>query len=281
MFGTVLGNGMDLVNTMATSVVVPAASYYQNSALNELPLWEVNVGSQDGEDVANVRAQDFLTILNADKLGKKESLASYEVSSSNPSLVSAEINKNNKISLKASSSKKGTAEITITATSRLDGETTTDSFDVIIGRQRRDRNSGKRQRINVYVDGGSFEAPYYNFFDAQGDQIDDLIINPQNKYTFRRLDKATSHPFYISEIDAPGATGAGIKQRGAGSADGGIVGNERFKLRFTKAARQRLTTETGLRYFCTTHPSMSAELNLDRGLTASSDPIIETNPQLL
>jgi len=195
VFGTVLGNGMDLVDTMATSVVVPAANYYQNSALNELPLWEVNVGSQDGEDVADVRPQDFLTILNADKLGKNESLAHYDVSSSDPSLVSATIKKNKKITLQASNSKKGTAEITITATSRLDGETTQESFDVIIGSKRREHHSGKRQRINVYVDGGSLEAPYYNFFDAEGEQIDDLIINPQKKYTFRRLDGATSHRF--------------------------------------------------------------------------------------
>ncbi|MGB1622813.1 MAG: peptidylprolyl isomerase [Synechococcus sp.] len=281
-FGSVLGNGMDLVNTMAASVVVPAADYYQNSALNELPLWEVNVGTQEGTEIANVRPQDFLTILNADKLGKKDALASYTVTSSDPSLVSATVKKNKKIALEASDSKQGTAEITITATSHLDGETTKDSFDVIVGnQQRQERRAGKRQKIDVYVDGGRLDAPYYNFFDAQGEQIDDLIINPKNRYTFRRLDEATSHPFYIAELDAAGATGTGIKQRGAGSAEAGIVGNERFKLRFSKAARQRLTTETGLRYFCTTHPSMSAEFSLDSGLTASDDPIIEPDPQLL
>ena len=282
VFGNVLGDGMDVVNTMATAIVVPAAEYYQNSALNELPLWEVNVGSQDGSEIADVRPQDFLTILDAKKLGKKDALASYEVSSSDPSLVTAEINKKNKISLQASQSKKGTAEITITATSLLDGESTKESFDVIIGGQRRERRQGRRPMIDIYVDGGSFESPFYNFFDSEGDQIDDLIINPRDKYTFHRLDGATSHPFYISEIDAPGATGRGIKQRGDGSDEQGIVGDERFKLRFSKAARKRLTNETGLRYFCTSHPSMTSELSLDAEptpaneipLPGSSEPVL-------
>ena len=147
---------------------------------------------------ANVRPDDFLTITEASQLGKKDSLATYEVSSTDPSLVSVKLGKNNKIKISSGGNQKGKVDVTVTATSRLDGTTTEDSFDVIVGSSRRKRNGNKRQTIDLYIDGGSLNAPYYNIYDSEGVLIDDLLINPRNKYTFSRLDGATSHPVYIS-----------------------------------------------------------------------------------
>ena len=184
VFGNVIGDGMKLVETMAEAIVVPAAEYItKNSALNELPLWDVNVGSQDGNDIANVRPDDFLTITEASKLGKKDSLATYEVSSSDPSgLGETREEQQNQNHLKWKS--EGKVDVTVTATSRLDGTTTEDSFDVIVGASRRERNGNKRQTIDLYIDGGSLDAPHYNVYDSEGVLIDDLLINPRNKYTF-------------------------------------------------------------------------------------------------
>ena len=274
VFGNVLGDGMKLVETMAEAIVVPAAEYYQNSALNELPLWDVNVGSQGGNDIANVRPDDFLTITEASKLGKKDSLATYEVSSSDPSLVSVKLGKNNKIKITSSGNQKGKVDVTVTATSRLDGTTTEDSFDVIVGASRRERNGNKRQTIDLYIDGGSLDAPYYNVYDSEGVLIDDLLINPRNKYTFSRLDGATSHPVYITERNSTEGLGRGIKVRGDGSAEQGITGDERFKVRFNKRARQRLTNETGLDIICTAHPSMVTPLSIDGATNIVKDMVV-------
>ena len=148
--------------------------------------------------------------------------------------ISASINKKNKIKVKASNNKSGKAEITVKATSRLDGTSSKESFDVIVGSQRRARTSNKRQSIDLFVDGGRLDSPFYNFYDSEGEQIKDLIINPRHKYTFHRLDDASTHPFYISELNRPGSTGTGIKYRGDGNAENGIKGDESFKLRFNK-----------------------------------------------
>ena len=274
VFGHILGDGMKLVETMANALVVPAAEYYQNSALNELPLWEVNVGSQDGNDIANVRPDDFVSITDASKLSKKDSLATYEVSSSDPSLVSVKLGKNNKIKISSGGNQKGKVDVTVTATSRLDGTTTEDSFDVIVGSSRRKRNGNKRQTIDLYIDGGSLNAPYYNIYDSEGALIDDLLINPRNKYTFSRLDGATSHPVYIAERNSTKGLGRGIKVRGDGSAEQGITGDERFKVRFNKRARQRLTNETGLDIICTAHPSMVTPLSMDGAANITTDMVL-------
>ena len=76
--------------------------------------------------------------------------------------------------------------------------------------------------IDLFADGGRLDSPFSNFYDSEGEQIKDLIINPRHKYTFLRLDDASTHPFYISELDRPGSTGTGIKYRGDGNAENGI-----------------------------------------------------------
>ena len=53
--------------------------------------------------------------------------------------------------------------------------------------------------INIYVSGGNFSNPYYQFYlDSSGNnEISSLNLNSNLTYTFRRLNEETSHPFYI------------------------------------------------------------------------------------
>ncbi|MBL6796605.1 MAG: hypothetical protein ISQ48_08610, partial [Synechococcus sp. BS307-5m-G34] len=57
------------------------------------------------------------------------------------------------------------------------------------------------QNIDLWVSAGSFEAPYYRFYaDSGGSQeLSDLSLDTSKSYTFRRLNEATSHPFYLSD----------------------------------------------------------------------------------
>ena len=57
------------------------------------------------------------------------------------------------------------------------------------------------QNIYLWVSAGSFAAPYYLFYaDSGGSQeLSDLSFDTSRSYTFRRLDEATSHPFYLSD----------------------------------------------------------------------------------
>ena len=82
----------------------------------------------------------------------------------------------------------------------------------------------------------------YNVYDSEGVLIDDLLINPRNKAT---SDGATRIPYTSPNATAPRALAEGSSPRGWQCRQG-ITGDERFKVRFNKRARQRLTNETGL-----------------------------------
>lgn len=107
--------------------------------------------------------------------------------------------------------------------------------------------------INIYVDGGDFAAPYYNFYtDDAGTQVFDQQFDGTKTYNFHRLNGATSHPFYIST--ATDKTTNGITISGDGSSTGGIYGTQTFTLEFTNQA-----IPTTLYYFCTAHDSMYSQ----------------------
>ena len=55
--------------------------------------------------------------------------------------------------------------------------------------------------VDVYVEGGSFSAPYYRFYtDPSGqEELTDLSLDIGSLYTFRRLGGVSSHPFYLSD----------------------------------------------------------------------------------
>ena len=73
---------------------------------------------------------------------------------------------------------------------------------------------------NIYVSAGSFDSPFYDFYtDASGTQeltpINTLYLDAS--YTFHRLDGATSHPFYISDVSYEEPFTSNISLTGDGS----------------------------------------------------------------
>lgn len=118
--------------------------------------------------------------------------------------------------------------------------------------------------ITVYVSGGDFSAPYYNFsldndftmpFNIQVGGNHALDIN--QSYTFRRANDVTSHPFYISDqgLGNPSTT---VTLTGDGSPGTGISGSQSFTLTFDTFDP---ATDT-LTYWCTVHPSMVSTFNV-------------------
>jgi hypothetical protein len=121
---------------------------------------------------------------------------------------------------------------------------------------------------NIYVSAGDINnSPFYDFYtDASGTQE----LTPSNtlyldaSYTFYRLDGATSHPFYISDVSYEQPHSSNILLTGDGSYNTGITGSETFTLEFTG-----LDTSDNLYYYCTAHSNM-----------VSAFTLVETTPQV-
>jgi len=127
---------------------------------------------------------------------------------------------------------------------------------------------------NIYVSAGSFDSPFYDFYtDASGTQeltpINTLYLDAS--YTFHRLDGATSHPFYISDVSYEEPFTSNISLTGDGSYNDGITGSETFILEFTG-----LDTSDNLYYYCTSHSSMINAFTL-----VATTPVVDsTAPSL-
>ena len=121
---------------------------------------------------------------------------------------------------------------------------------------------------HIYVSAGNIEnSPFYDFYtDASGNQE----LTPTNtlyldtSYIFHRLEEATSHPFYISDVSYEEPNTANISLSGDGSYNNGITGSETLTLEFTG-----LDTSDNLYYYCTAHSNMINEFTL-----------IETTPEV-
>ena len=116
--------------------------------------------------------------------------------------------------------------------------------------------------ITIYVSGGSFSNPPYKFYlDENGDQeLTNLTLDPSQSYIFKRLNSASSHPFYISDIGYNQASSSKISLTGDGSPTSGIKGNESLLLSFNEGATTDLSQ---LYFFCTSHQSMISSFNVD------------------
>ena len=121
-FGSVLGSGMTVIDTIGSALTYDATTYYSNTALSDLPLWNVN---QDNI----VRPQDFVQIENADEV-TESALFTYQVSSSDAAKLVASFDGNGNLLLTPDSSATGSVDVTVTATSRLDNSTAIDTFSV-------------------------------------------------------------------------------------------------------------------------------------------------------
>ena len=163
--------------------------------------------------------------------------------------------------LKASKKVSGAATISVQAVSSVDGTIDADSFDVVIGGSAQSRSiqrSSKKSSkvVDIFVDGGSFEDPFYRFFDSNGDELDRLKINVEKKYRFRRQGEVTSHPFYISDSGYNSDSSKSLKLKGDGTSTDGITGSEVFSFSVRKCDRKAFKKEAELSYYCTAHPSM-------------------------
>ncbi|MBT4887597.1 MAG: hypothetical protein HON07_10340, partial [Planctomycetaceae bacterium] len=124
-FGQVLGSGMTTVDLLNDTVTYNAVDYYANTALAELPLYNVSADNI-------VKAQDFETITNADVVTESD-LMTYVVSSSDSAKLTASFDGNGDLVLTPNASASGSVTVTVTATSKLDNLTASDAFSVQLG----------------------------------------------------------------------------------------------------------------------------------------------------
>ena len=87
--------------------------------------------------------------------------------------------------------------------------------------------------IIIFVDEGSFQEPFFNFYNESKELIKDLKIDASNSYTFKRLNEVYSHPFYISDNGYELQSNF-IEITGDGSFDTGIKGDQKIHLKFHK-----------------------------------------------
>ena len=106
-------------------------------------------------------------------------------------------------------------------------------------------------RKKIFVDGGSFDFPYYEFSGKGSKKVSNFKLTRGNKYIFGRLSGSTSHPFYITDSITGGAPSRYLKKRlsGDGGVSDGVIGSEEFALKIGKKFKL-----DELYYFCTSHP---------------------------
>ena len=269
VFGKVLGQGMDIVDTLASAQI-----YDFSGVFSQLPLWDLRTTDEGGVDLL---PSDYLRVDSTEKLKPKKQPFTLTAESSDEDLVTVKVTKKNKIKLKAVAGAVGQAEISVTALSSVDGSMNEDSFDVIIGEaasQRVQQDAlARRKTIDVLVDGGTMDDPFYRFYDSDGVELDDFKINVKKKYRFSRLDGASTHPFYISDFGGNNPASNALKLKGSGDFDDGIVGDESMTLRIKKSERKAFKANGELTYFCTSHPSMAGLIPIKGQSKSSSDPI--------
>ena len=263
VFGRVLGSGMDVVDDLASADIFNAGG-----AFSQLPLW-----ASPG-DIVGVLPQDYLIVDSARKLSAKKQPFTLTVESSDENLLTASVTKKQRIKLKALPGASGEVEVNVRSMSLVDGSINEESFDVLIGfgpSTRQGEKKNRRKKIDILVDGGSFDDPFYRFFDVDGGELDGFKINVKKTYRFSRLEDAATHPFYLGDSGFNQASSKFLKIKGDGSFDEGIANSESFILKVRKKYRSDFKQVGNLEYFCTSHSTMIGSFSI-KG-SASSDPI--------
>lgn len=121
-FGEVLGSGMTAISTMNGALTYDATEYYFNSALSELPLYNINTDNI-------VQAQDFVKINTVDVVSESD-LMTYQVTTSDSSKLTASFDSNGDLVLTPLGTSGNPVVVTVTATSILDNTTASDAFSV-------------------------------------------------------------------------------------------------------------------------------------------------------
>ena len=117
------------------------------------------------------------------------------------------------------------------------------------------------QNIDLWVSAGSFDKPYYRFYaDSDGSQeLSNLSLDTNKSYTLRRLNEATSHPFYLSDTSYKTNSSNALLITGDGSPSQGIKGNESLKVEFVADSAGDIEE---LLYYCSSHHSMQGNIAL-------------------
>ena len=132
-FGSVLGSGMTVVDTMGLALTFNAEGYYANTTFTDLPLFnwradgEGNVG-RDGTEDLFVQPNDFVKIENVDVVTESD-LFTYSFSGFDTNKLTVS-ESNGNIVLTPVGNATGTFNVTVTATSKLDNTTASDTFSV-------------------------------------------------------------------------------------------------------------------------------------------------------
>ena len=110
------------------------------------------------------------------------------------------------------------------------------------------------QYTDIWVSAGTLDTPYYRFFadPAGSHELPELVFSTNHQYTFRRLNEATSHPFYIRPQGFDLSSSQFIVFSGDGTSARGIIGSEEFSLLIPDSIPIGSTFE----YYCTSHPLM-------------------------
>lgn len=125
VFGEVLGDGMTVVDVLGSALTYDATTYYSNGAFSDLPLWNVNADNV-------VLPQDFVKIEGIQAADPHE-LMTYQVETSNESLLSGGVDDDGNLVLTPASGHVGDVTVTVTARSVTDGSTNATSFTVYLG----------------------------------------------------------------------------------------------------------------------------------------------------
>ena len=133
------------------------------------------------------------------------------------------------------------------------------------------------QNIDLWVSAGSFDKPYYRFYaDSDGSQeLSNLSLDTNKSYTLRRLNEATSHPFYLSDTSYKTNSSNALLITGDGSPSQGIKGNEFFKVEFVADLAGDIEE---LLYYCSSHHSMQGNIALFQ-TTQEPEPELEPTPE--
>ena len=264
LFGKVLGDGMDVVEALSSAEV-----FNLGGVFSQLPLWSFP------DSTVGVQPDDCLTIDVARKLPAKDQPFLVFVDSSDEDILTATVTKKQSIKLKAAKGASGKATVNVRSVSLVDGSENEDNFDVLIGRNSSGNDGIKNKKVDILVDGGTFDEPFYKFFDVGGNELENFQINVKKTYRFTRLDEASTHPFYLGDSGFNQSSSKYIKIKGDGNFENGITGSEVITFNVKKKYRSEFKQNGRLDYFCTSHSSMYGSF-----LIKGAESVDSLDPQL-
>ncbi|MBL6739733.1 MAG: hypothetical protein ISP81_06325 [Synechococcus sp. BS301-5m-G54] len=114
--------------------------------------------------------------------------------------------------------------------------------------------------IKIYVNSGSFRAPYFSFFTDSSRSVSFGTNELDVSKTYEFIGANSTHPFYIGDSRYRQESSTALVLDGDGSASGGIGRDQSFTLSF--AADIDLSLIDSIDYFCTAHSSMIGSFQL-------------------